>query len=142
MKTQRNSTDEMHVLGTGQLSFRDLDGDIPLPVPASALEVWYIEVRDIKIAEMDVETLARACRQKLYLEEVVPFCLKRLQNDPLAGEMYDGELIHALKRVPGEYWRSHPIEKAQFLALAERAYRESSDEELLITENDICGLSS
>jgi hypothetical protein len=94
-----------------------LDGNIPLPPPASALEEWYRDRNDVKIAELDVEDLARACRQNLYDEEIVPCCLLKLEQEPLAGDMYEGELVKALAGVSANYWRTHPREREQFLTL-------------------------
>ena len=118
-------------------TFRDLDGNVPLPLPTSVLEEWYARVRDIKIAELDVENLARACRQNLYIEAVVPFCLMKLEEHPLAGEMYDGELVLALKKMSNDYWGTHSVERTQFLALAKHAYQESGDRDLDVTEDDL-----
>ena len=121
----------------GQKTFRILDGDVATPTPVMALEMWYAEVRDIKIADMSVEHLARACRQDLFFEEVVPFCLRKLEEEPLAGELYDGELVLALRRGHGDYWRIHGTERAQFLALAKRAYEASGDAELNFAKEDL-----
>ncbi len=122
----------------GQITFRILDGNNSLPPPGSALEEWYIKVRDTKLAEMELEDLARACRQDLYDEEVVPLCLMKLEEDPLAGALYDGELTWSLKKgVSSEYWRTHPVEKERFLKLAERGYQENGDKDLIVTEDDL-----
>lgn len=108
-------------------TFRILDGDLPLPPPTSALDEWYLAVRDLPLSELSVADLSRACRQQLFCSELVPICLWVLGQDPLAGELYDGELIYALQAVPGAYWRTHPQERRQFLAAAERAHQESGD---------------
>ena len=52
-----------------------------------------------------------------YLDVIVPFCLGKLEEDPLAGELYDGELAEALWKIPDDYWRSHPAEESHFLEL-------------------------
>jgi len=119
------------------LTFRDLDGNIPLPIPSSMLENWYISVRDIKVAELGIGDLARACRQNEFVEEVVPYCLKELKRDPLAGVLYLGELAKALTQIPTEYWTSHTIEKDTFLALAKHGYEESENKYLNISEADL-----
>lgn len=121
----------------GQITFRDLDGNIPIPEPTWPLEEWYAHVRDTKIGEFEVADLARACRQDMYPGVVVPIALAALERDPLAGELYDGELVHSLAKVPGPYWASHPAERARFLELAQRAYEKAGDDHLRITERDL-----
>ena len=81
-------------------SFRDLDGNAVLPAPSSPLELWYESVRDTEIADMYVGDLARACRQGLFLAEILPTCLVVLRHDPLAGEMLEGELLLACIGAP------------------------------------------
>jgi hypothetical protein len=120
-----------------EMTFRDLDGNIAIPEPIWPLERWYSELRDTRIADLEVPDLARACRQNLYPEAVVQLCLRKLEEDPLAGELYDGELVASLKRVTGDYWQGHPTERAQFLTLAARAYRETGDADVHVTEEDL-----
>jgi hypothetical protein len=119
----------------GEHTFRELDGDFPLPISSSALEDWYIEVRDTPITGLTLGDLARACRQAIFPEAVVPVCLDRLEVDPLAGDLYDGDLVRALKGLPKDYWRTHRVEMERFLSLAERAFQAGDDLELLITED-------
>ena len=83
--------------------------------------------------------LARACRQNVYVEATVPLSLKQLEEDPLAGELYDGELVRSLKSVPGSYWRAHPKERERLLALADEAYRQTGDADLRASEAELLG---
>jgi len=119
------------------LTFRQLDKNIFLPEPASALEEWYASIRDTKLGDLGIESLARACRQNLYPENIVPLCLQRLEREPLAGEMYDGEVINALKNISNSYWLSHPIERSKLLAIAAAAYEITADIDIYITESDL-----
>ena len=61
--------------------------------------------------ELGIEDISKALRQNIHLEQVVPLALKRLQMEPLAGEMYDGELLASFKSVPADYWPKHPAER-------------------------------
>ncbi len=112
-----------------ELTFRDLDENIVLHPPTSALEVWYMEVRDIKLKMLSVGQLARACRQDVFSEFLIPFCFKELEKDALAGEMYDGELVKAMKNILHSYWRDHPTEREKFLKYAEKAYLDNIENE-------------
>jgi hypothetical protein len=75
--------------------------------PTESLEIWYESVFDKPISDFDIEDVCRACRQELYSEYVVPVAIARLQQDPLAGEKYDGELLVALTSITRDFWVSH-----------------------------------
>lgn len=100
------------------ITLRELDGNVEIPPPTSALEEWYIEVRDKRLSEFSVDELTRACRQQLYLDAIVPLCLLELETDPMAGDMYDGELMDTVSRIPIEYWESHPLQSLRFQQLS------------------------
>lgn len=71
------------------------------------LPTWYRAVCEIPIDQLGLEDICKACRQQIHLEHVVPLALRTLKSEPLAGEMYDGELLVSLKSVPADYWRTH-----------------------------------
>ena len=75
------------------------DGEFPLPA-------WYRRVHRTPLSELTVEDVCRACRQEIHVEHIVPIALEMLGHDPLAGEMYDGELIESLGNIPTSYWAS------------------------------------
>lgn len=60
------------------------------------------------ISDMAAGDLCRACRQRLFLEYVVPAALRQLRSDPSAGELFDGELASVIARIPEPFWRAHP----------------------------------
>jgi hypothetical protein len=72
------------------------------PLPA-----WYRAIQKVPLESLSIENIAKACRQQIHLDHVVPIALRRLQSDPLAGYMYDGELFASLKSVPQEHWREY-----------------------------------
>lgn len=96
-----------------QLTFAILDRDrgIPDPLPSAEeefpLPAWYRAVRDTPLEQLTVEDISKACRQQIHLDHVVPRALHILQTQPLAGEMYDGEVLASLSAIPQEYWHSH-----------------------------------
>jgi hypothetical protein len=107
----------MSVQNPGRASFASLDKEkgFPEPPPASGedypLPAWYRSIRDVPLDELGVEDISKALRQNIHLEHVVPLALKRLQLEPLAGEMYEGELLASFKSVPADYWPKHPTER-------------------------------
>jgi hypothetical protein len=95
---------------SSSFTFRDLERAANVEIedePSSALELWYSRVRDMPIDQFSDADLAVACRQRLYLDSVAPISLERLADNPLAGEMYDGELLAAIASVPGEVWATN-----------------------------------
>jgi hypothetical protein len=103
----------MKFLTRGHVTFSMLDKEkgIPELPPVTAdeypLPAWYRAVRDIPLRELSVEDLSKANRQQIHPDHIVPTTLELLQSNPLAGEMYDGELFVSLKSVPPEYWSGH-----------------------------------
>ena len=110
-----------------RLTFAMLEGEKSsgeLPTRAEEeypLPSWYRSVREIPLEQLSVEDICKACRQQIHLDHVVPIALRILQSNPLAGEMYDGELIASLKSVPGNYWSNRSDEGAIVRRILERA---------------------
>lgn len=73
----------------------------------SSLEEWYARVRDVPLTALRVEDLCKSVRQCLYLEHVIPVALDVLEREPMAGEMYDGELASAFRVISETFWREH-----------------------------------
>lgn len=109
----------------GDASFLEIERELGLPEPASdsedyPLPRWYRAVRHVPLSALGVADLARACRQQLYPSYVVPFALAMLDKSPLAGEMYDGELLASLKAIPLSYWSEHAPDRAELLSIIDR----------------------
>ncbi|MCS7062619.1 MAG: contact-dependent growth inhibition system immunity protein [Methylacidiphilales bacterium] len=109
-----------------RLTFATLDRlkGIPDPPPATGdeypLPAWYRAVRETPLEELGVEDICKACRQQIHLDHVVPLALRLLRSEPLAGEMYDGELLASLKSVPSDYWLTHAAEAAMLRSVCEK----------------------
>lgn len=95
-----------------------LDSETEAMSPSSSLDEWYARVRNVPIDEMDVGDLARACRQKLHLRLVMPVVANHLRIDPLAGDIYDGELVNSLLLIPKSYWKENPTDAADLRNIA------------------------
>lgn len=96
------------------------------PAPAGEeypLPAWYRSVRTIPITDLPVEDLAKACRQQIHVEHVVPVALSTLEGDPVAGSMYEGELVVSLLSIAAEYWAGHPQEASSLRSVIEAARR-------------------
>jgi len=118
--------------GIKSLTFATLDCLQGIPGPALPTEeefplpAWYRSVRGTPLGELGVEDLSKAIRQNIHLEQVVPLALQRLESEPLAGEMYDGELLASLKSVPPEYWPRHEAERLYVKSVVGSVLRQSS----------------
>ena len=110
-------------------AFRD-DGNEPAS-GESILDEWYSHIRDTPISEFDDGDLSRACRQCLYLDHVVPIAVERLKTEPLAGDMYDGELLAAMKPIPTSYWKNNQRISEDLLTIVEQAKQLSDDEDIV-----------
>ncbi|AOR59405.1 hypothetical protein GMW39_10765 [Pectobacterium parmentieri] len=100
-------------------TLRKLVGDINMtkePHQQSSLELWFDRVLDVPIEKLTVEDLCRAIRQELFIEQLIPRVLDVLNEDPLAGEYYDGELIAALSIIKREKLMYH---KNSFIKIKE-----------------------
>ncbi|MEI7003440.1 contact-dependent growth inhibition system immunity protein [Pectobacterium parmentieri] len=86
------------------------------PHQQSSLELWFDRVLDVPIEKLTVEDLCRAIRQELFIEQLIPRVLDVLNEDPLAGEYYDGELIAALSIIKREKLMYH---KNSFIKIKE-----------------------
>jgi hypothetical protein len=114
---------------SNRISFAVLDKEKGLSVlPAASeeeypLPAWYRSVREMPIDELTVEDISKAVRQNVHLEHVVPLALRVLESEPLAGELYDGELLVSLKAVPTQYWLQHRDEQRSVKSVIEAALR-------------------
>ena len=94
------------------------------------LQAWFASVYDKPLDSLSEGDLARAIRQQLFLEYVVPICLQLLSKDPLAGEYYEGELLQALQSVPSKYWLQHVHMRQLLQGIVKTVYNNTNDREL------------
>ena len=88
------------------------------PADDYPLQVWYRNVRETPIENLSLADIARASRQQIHIDQVVPVALRFLQQEPLAGDLYDGELLVSLKSVPAGYWKTHAADAAALRSIA------------------------
>lgn len=88
-----------------------------MPLPA-----WYRSVYHTPIDQLTIEDLSKAARQQLHVEQIVPLVIERLREEPLAGEMFDGELLTSLSSVVTSYWTTHRSDAAALKAIIDAAW--------------------
>jgi hypothetical protein len=58
----------------------------------------------------------------LRVEQIVPLVIERLGEDPLAGDMFDGELLASLLSVVAGYWKTHRSDAVALKAIIDAAW--------------------
>lgn len=120
---------------TVPLTFRTMDEKIGIYlgklIPEGwPLEIWFANIYDVSIDQFPVEDLAKSCRQhqatRNYLDPLMPLCIAVLQKEPLAGEMYDGELLTSLMKLPAEYWQGRSEQQQKLVSIATVAFDQAS----------------
>ena len=48
--------------------------------------------------------------QRVGAEWLIPIALTQLEDDPMAGEWYPGDLLRAVLHAGADYWPNHPDE--------------------------------
>ena len=115
-----------------RMTFAALDREKGVPESSPAVDeehplpAWYRAVRETPLDELAVEDISRALRQQIHPEYVVPIALRLLQTDPLAGEIYDGEIFASLKGVARNYWPAHVEHATELRAIIEKVLSQPS----------------
>lgn len=97
------------------------DQEYPLPA-------WYREVRHRPLSDLGIEDIGKACRQNVHVDYVVPLAINVLNDNPIAGEMYDGELLVALADIPSQFWIDRMEMSRKVRVIIERAKPELDDD--------------
>jgi hypothetical protein len=83
------------------------------PEDATTLIRTVHRLRCKPISEMDAEDLRVMLGQQEGTEVLLPRALARLEHDPLAeGDLYPGDLLVMVLRLPQSYWRTQPEQLA------------------------------
>ena len=67
------------------------------------LELWHNDVIEKKVDELTLSDVLRMIRQKVFLEAAVEKAIIFLKDNPLVGEMYDGELMCKFALMDNKY---------------------------------------
>ncbi len=126
-----------------QLTFAILDKEKGIPDPPGVtdeefpLPAWYRAVRKTPLENLGIGDLCKACRQEIHLEHIVPLAIDALEKKPLAGELYEGELLAALCGLPRKYWSEHHVEADRTLGIATQADKQHDlIEDVKVTVHD------
>ncbi|WP_410587156.1 contact-dependent growth inhibition system immunity protein [Amycolatopsis sp. lyj-23] len=88
------------------------------PADATRLIKIVYELRHKPIGAIDVEDLRILLLQQESLAVLVPIALNHLEQNPLAeGDLYPGDLLTAVLKVPEPYWQQHPDQRSRASAV-------------------------
>ncbi|MGC5326552.1 contact-dependent growth inhibition system immunity protein [Brevibacillus sp. SYSU BS000544] len=71
------------------------------------LSKWFGSVLDVKLKDLSDGDIARLIRQKFHLTYIIPEALYRLYQNPLAGDLYDAEILISMNEVKDQFWKDH-----------------------------------
>lgn len=60
------------------------------------LDQWFYELVQKKVTELTILDVSRMLRQNVFLDIAIPAAWNLLSEDPLCGEMYEGQLVELL----------------------------------------------
>ncbi|WP_020159678.1 contact-dependent growth inhibition system immunity protein [Methylobacter marinus] len=76
-------------------------------------------LRKVPVDQLGNEDLRLLIGQQIGLDFVVPLALERLSANPLvSGDIYLGDLLEVVSRLPEEFWVTHPDLNNQAVELA------------------------
>lgn len=86
-----------------------------------SLQQWYNRLLDKTIEQITVADTLRMLRQKLFLKVARIKVIEFLQQDPLAGELYAGEIIVKIAEIDDSLLKFSPQELREILEKALKA---------------------
>ena len=100
----------------GPRTLEQLDGEVwPEPNATDTRLVRECHrLRRVPVGDLTINDLRELIGQQIGIEWLVPLALGHLDNDPLAGELYPGDVLNAVLRCDQVYWNENP---AQLIAL-------------------------
>jgi hypothetical protein len=109
-------------------SLQELDGQSwgDPPDDATGLIEQVHRLRSVKLRDLTLEDLATLLGQRVGSDWLVPLTLDHLDDDPLAGAFYPGQLLANLLRLT-EYWERFPRDLARLSSIRGELVRRRSD---------------
>jgi hypothetical protein len=100
-----------------------------------SLPLWHKGIRKKKLSELTGGDLARLIRQDMYVKYIIPECIYRLNDDPILGEQYNGELLTALvTKIDKTFWEEHQEYKKEAKDFIKHFYKNINR---FVYDNDI-----
>lgn len=120
-KDRRVTSPMTNKQGQGSLSLEQIERDAWGDPPSSATRLIRAayELHRKPVAALTTEDLRLLIGQQIGVEVLLPYALDLLGKDPLVeGDMYPGDLLVAVLRLPPEYWVAHRDQAAELRRIA------------------------
>ena len=82
------------------------------------LQIWYNQLLDKKISEINILDVLRMIRQNRFIEIAIDKAMEYLRADPFYGEIRDGEIIYHLAELDMSYLSKYQDELEDILRKA------------------------
>lgn len=93
-------------------------------------------LRTVALGSLTDNDIRLLLRQAIGVEWLVPLALNRLRTEPIAGDLYPGDLLTAVLGVESEYWDCHPAETLSLWHTREALEQLRTDADQLLTRDD------
>ena len=104
-------------------SIKQLEKDYstdPSEFPTGLVENCY-KYRKIPIEDLNIEQLRLLISQNIGIEYIIGIVLKTLERNVIAeGDLYEGDLLNAVSKIPSEFWNENKTEFGIFKSIVER----------------------
>jgi hypothetical protein len=88
--------------------------------PTNLIEKCF-EYRKIKLSELTVEQIRLMISQKIGIEFLIGIALKKLELNIIAeGNLYEGDLLDSVLKIPTEFWKKNKTEFEKLKILIEK----------------------
>ncbi|MGG4497658.1 contact-dependent growth inhibition system immunity protein [Brevibacillus reuszeri] len=71
------------------------------------LSKWYGAILKEKLKDLSDGDIAKLIRQSCHLTYIIPEALYRLLQNPIAGELYDAEILICMTEVNEQFWEKN-----------------------------------
>jgi hypothetical protein len=93
-------------------------------------------LRKVPVGQLTVGDLRMLLLQDVGTYWLMPLALDRLQDDPLAGDLYPGALLNAVLAAGKSYWTMHPGETMSLWGVRQALEQIRGDAEKLLMRED------
>lgn len=103
-------------------SIEQLENDYwkkPSEFPTNLVKKCF-EYRKIKVSELTIAQIRLLISQKIGFEHIIPIALDKLeQNVLIEGELYEGDVLESVSKIPMKFWNKNSTEFLRFISLLE-----------------------
>lgn len=103
-------------------SIEQLENDYwkkPSEFPTALVKKCF-EYRKIKVSELTIAQIRLLISQKIGLAYLIPIALDKLeQNVLIEGELYEGDVLESVSKIPMKFWNKNSTEFLRFISLLE-----------------------